>query len=244
MPKCTSCCSVNSEAQAPTHPLRRFTKNISTDRRIGNSITQGQACRRFCTYKRPCNCLEYGVAAAQWRDSQAQRDFHPPRAQRPRHPHPPADHQSSQSGGPHAGDAVVIRTPNAVDQLQWRRVQLVNFGASLVTRGLSAPFGATVHQLSTFCRRRSTAKGWRAQCLSLAAGRRKSACRCLTQTSYVRCAATSIWSKTNWRRPEHPRARLRNQRSLRFDYQPAEPSTLLRMAVAVTLLRARSRTLC
>ena len=46
--------------------------------------------------------------------------------------------------------AVVDQGRNAVDQLQWREVQLVNLGALLVTRRLAALFGAAVHPLSTF----------------------------------------------------------------------------------------------
>ena len=204
---------------------------------------------KFWGFKRPRTYLEYGVAEAQWRDFQAQGDFHPPRAQR--HPAAPStpsttcpSPQSSQSVGQHARDAVMDQDP------QCGRSAPVELGAARQSWHLAVQAGSLLRLAQRYTspapsvRSRSMAKGGRAQCLGLVAGRRKSAYRSLTQTSYERCAATPIWSKTNWRLLEHPSARLRNRRSLRFDYQPAEPSTLLRMAVAVTLLRAPSRTLC
>ena len=71
---------------------------------------------KFWVFKRPRTYLEYGVAEAQWRDFQAQGDFHPPRAQR--HPAAPStpsttcpSPQSSRSVGQHARDAVMDQDP-------------------------------------------------------------------------------------------------------------------------------------
>ena len=36
---------------------------------------------------------------------------------------------------------------DAVDQLQWRKVQFVDLGTALVTARLAALFGAAVHQI-------------------------------------------------------------------------------------------------
>ena len=99
---------------------------------------------------------------------------------------------------------------NAVDQLQWREVKLVNLGALLVTRRLAALFGAAVHQLSTFFAQPLPGEALANTVPQLDSRTEKSACRCLTQTSSKRCAAVLTFSKTNWRRPEHPIARLQS----------------------------------